>query len=67
MSSLNIVVRKEFFSKFSVSFKVLSFYSKNQNLRENLCRPFCLFNEVGLRLPGPIRLFGGPIRLWTGL
>ena len=42
-----------------------SFHSKTKTCLKGLCRPFCLFIDLGLRYSGPIHLFEGPIRLWT--
>ena len=42
-----------------------AFIQKTKTCLKSLCRSFCLFIDVSLRFSSPIRLFGGPIRLWT--
>ena len=53
------------FSSSSASFKEKLSFKKTKTCLKSLYRPLCLFIDVGLRFSGPIRLFGGPIRLWT--
>ena len=55
VSSLNAAVEGEIFSDSFTSLKVKPSFRK----------PKFAFTEAGLLSPGPIRLFGGPIRLWT--
>ena len=53
------------FSSSFISFEGKLSFKKPKLALKSLYRPFCLFIDVGLRFSGPIRLFGGPVRLWT--
>ena len=63
VSTLNAAVGKQIFPIPLSRLKNKALIKKN--LRENFCRPFCLFIEECFQFPGPLRLFAGPIRLWT--
>ena len=64
VSSLNAAVGREIFSS-PISFKVKLSIKKVKLAWKFLSSLLFLFIEEGIWFPGPIRLFGGPIRLWT--
>ena len=65
VSPLNAAVGGEIFSSSRISFKVELSIKKLKLASKFLSSLLFLFIEEGLRFPSPIRLFGGPIRLWT--